>query len=81
MRLQLTSTKYWDGRELLDRYSKLRNYGFKLEGTYKHELAYITVKTLDDILRLLAEIDRPIILTYDYERGIYTAEIYDDYRE
>lgn len=77
MKLQLTSMRYWDGRELLDRYSKLRNYGFKLEGTYKHEFAYITVETLDDILRLLAEIEKPIILEYDYELGIYTAEIYD----
>lgn len=81
MKVYILSTRYYGGYELFDRYPLLKNYGFELVGHSRHQMAYITLNDLNDILKLTAELDTPVILSYDYDHGTYRLEIYDDYRE
>jgi hypothetical protein len=50
-------------------------------GNSRHQIAYITVNDLNDLLKFIAELEIPVIFWYDYDNGTYNAEIYDDYRE
>lgn len=81
MKVYIISTVTRGGHELFDRYPLLKNYGFELVGNSRHQKAYITLNNLDDILRLTAEFDVPVVMSYDHENGTYMLEIYDDYRE
>lgn len=81
MKVYALSSKYYGCYELFDRYPLLKNYGFELVGNSRHQMAYISLNDLDDILKLTAELDKPVILSYDNDNGTYSLEIYDDYRE
>ena len=81
MKVRILSTKYYDNKEMLDKYSLLRNYGFEMVGNSRHQIAYITVNDLDGLLKFIAELEIPVIFWYDYDNGRYDAEIYDDCRE
>lgn len=81
MKVRILSTKYYDNKEMLDKYPLLRNYKFEMVGNFRHQIAYITVNDLDDFLKFIAELEIPVIFWYDYDNGTYDAEIYDDYRE
>ena len=81
MKVCILSTKYYDNKEMLDKYPLLRSYGFEMIGSSKHQIAYITVKDLDNLLKFIAELEIPVIFWYDYDNGTYNAEIYDDCRE
>lgn len=78
MKVRILSTKYYDNKEMLDKYPLLRNYKFEMVGNSRHQIAYITV---NDLLKFIAELEIPVIFWYDYDNGTYNAEIYDDYRE
>lgn len=81
MKVRILSAKYYDSREMLDKYPLLRNYGFEMVGNSGHQVAYITVNDLDNLLRFIAELEIPVIFWYDYDNGRYDIEIYDDYIE
>lgn len=81
MKVRILSTKYYDNKEILDKYPLLRNYKFEMVGNSRHQIAYITVNDLNDLLKFIAELEIPVIFWYDYDNGTYNAEIYDDYRE
>lgn len=81
MKVRILSVEYHDSREMLDKYPLLRNYGFEMIGNSRHQIAYITVNDLDDLLRFIAELEIPVVFWYDYDNGTYDIEIYDDYRE
>lgn len=81
MKVRILSTKYYDNKEMLDKYPLLRNYKFEMVGNSRHQVAYITVKDLDNLLKFIAELEIPVIFWYDYDNGTYNAEIYDDCRE
>lgn len=81
MKVRILSTKYYDNKEMLYNYPLLRSYGFEMIGNSRHQIAYITVKDLDNLLKFIAELEIPVIFWYDYDNGTYNAEIYDDYRE
>ena len=81
MKVRILSTKYYDNKEMLDKYPLLRSYGFEMIGNPRHQIAYITVKDLDNRLKFSAELEIPVIFWYDYDNGTYNAEIYDDCRE
>lgn len=81
MKVRILSVEYHDSREMLDKYPLLRNYGFEMIGNFRHQIAYITVNDLDDLLRFIAELEIPVVFWYDYDNGTYDIEIYDDYRE
>ena len=78
MKVRILSTKYYDNKEMLDKYPLLRRYGFEMIGNYRHQIAYITMNSLDDLLGFIAEIDMQVVIWYNYEQGIYYMEIYDD---
>ena len=78
MKVRILSTKYYDNKELLDKYPLLRRYGFEMIGNSRHQIAYITMNSLDDLLGFIAEIDMQVVIWYNYEQGIYYMEIYDD---
>ena len=78
MKVRILSTKYYDNKEMLDKYPLLRNYGFEMIGNSRHQIAYITMNSLDDLLGFIAEIDMQVVIWYNYEQGIYYMEIYDD---
>ena len=78
MKVRILSTKYYDNKEMLDKYPLLRRYGFEMIGYSKHPIAYITMNSLDDLLGFIAEIDMQVVIWYNYEQGIYYMEIYDD---
>lgn len=81
MKVRILSTKYYDNKEMLDKYPLLRSYGFEMVGNSRHQIAYITVNDLDCLLKFIAELEIPVIFWYDYDNGTYDAEIYDDCRE
>lgn len=81
MKVHILSTKYYDKKEMLDKYPLLRNYKFEMVDNSKHQIAYITVNDLNNLLKFIAELEIPVIFWYDYDNGTYNAEIYDDYRE
>ena len=81
MKVRILSTKYYDNKEMLAKYPLLRSYGFEMIGNSRHQVAYITVNDLNDLLKFVAELEIPVIFWYDYDNGRYNAEIYDDYRE
>lgn len=78
MKVRILSTKYYDNKEMLDKYPLLRRYGFEMIGNSRHQMAYITMNSLDDLLGFIAEIDMQVVIWYNYEQGIYYMEIYDD---
>ena len=78
MKVRILSTKYYDNQEMLDKYPLLRRYGFEMIGNSRHQIAYITMNSLDDLLGFIAEIDMQVVIWYNYEQGIYYMEIYDD---
>lgn len=78
MKVRILSTKYYDNKEMLDKYPLLRRYGFEMIGNSRHQIAYITMNNLDDLLGFIAEIDMQVVIWYNYEQGIYYMEIYDD---
>ena len=78
MKVRILSTKYYDNKEMLDKYPLLRRYGFEMIGNSRHQIAYITMNSLDDLLSFIAEIDMQVVIWYNYEQGIYYMEIYDD---
>lgn len=78
MKVRILSTKYYDNKEMLDKYPLLRRYGFEMIGNSRHQIAYITMNSLDDLLGFIAEIDMQVVIWYNYEQGIYYMEIYDD---
>lgn len=78
MKIRILSTKYYDNKEMLDKYPLLRRYGFEMIGNSRHQIAYITMNSLDDLLGFIAEIDMQVVIWYNYEQGIYYMEIYDD---
>ena len=78
MKVRILSTKYYDNKEMLDKYPLLRRYGFEMIGNSRHQMAYITMNNLDDLLGFIAEIDMQVVIWYNYEQGIYYMEIYDD---
>ena len=78
MKVRILSTKYYDNKEMLDKYPLLRRYGFEMIGDSRHQMAYITMNSLDDLLGFIAEIDMQVAIWYNYEQGIYYMEIYDD---
>lgn len=78
MKVRILSTKYYDNKEMLDKYPPLRRYGFEMIGNSRHQIAYITMNSLDDLLGFIAEIDMQVAIWYNYEQGIYYMEIYDD---
>ena len=78
MKIRILSTKYYDNKEMLDKYPLLRRYGFEMIGNSRHQMAYITMNSLDDLLGFIAEIDMQVAIWYNYEQGIYYMEIYDD---
>ena len=78
MKVRILSTKYYDNKEMLDKYPLLRKYEFEMIGNSRHQLAYITMNSLDDLLGFIAEIDMQVVIWYNYEQGIYYMEIYDD---
>lgn len=78
MKVRILSTKYYDNKEMLDKYPLLRRYGFEMIGNSRHQIAYITMNSLDDLLGFIAEIDMQVAIWYNYEQGIYYMEIYDD---
>ena len=78
MKVRILSTKYYDNKEMLDKYPLLRRYGFEMIGNSRHQMAYITMNSLDDLLGFIAEIDMQVAIWYNYEQGIYYMEIYDD---
>lgn len=78
MKVRILSTKYYDNKEMLDKYPMLRRYGFEMIGNSRHQIAYITMNSLDDLLGFIAEIDMQVVIWYNYEQGIYYMEIYDD---
>ena len=78
MKVRILSTKYYDNKEMLDKYPLLRRYGFEMIGNSRHQMAYITINNLDDLLGFIAEIDMQVVIWYNYEQGIYYMEIYDD---
>ena len=78
MKVRILSTKYYDNKEMLDKYPMLRKYGFEMIGNSRHQMAYITMNSLDDLLGFIAEIDMQVAIWYNYEQGIYYMEIYDD---
>ena len=78
MKVRILSTKYYDNKEMLDKYPMLRRYGFEMIGNSRHQMAYITMNSLDDLLGFIAEIDMQVVIWYNYEQGIYYMEIYDD---
>ena len=78
MIIRILSTKYYDNKEMLDKYPLLRRYGFEMIGNSRHQMAYITMNNLDDLLGFIAEIDMQVVIWYNYEQGIYYMEIYDD---
>ena len=78
MKVRILSTKYYDNKEMLDKYPLLRRYGFEMIGNSRHQIAYITMNSLDDLLGFSAEIDMQVVIWYNYEQGIYYMEIYDD---
>lgn len=81
MKVRILSTKYYDNKEMLYNYPLLRSYGFEMIGNSRRQIAYITVKDLDNLLKFIAELEIPVIFWYDYDNGTYNAEIYDDCRE
>lgn len=81
MKVYVFSTACYGGYELFDRYPLLKKYGFELVGHSRHQMAYITLNDLNDILKLIAELDVPVIMSYDHDNGTYSLEIYDDCRE
>ena len=81
MKVRILSTKYYDNKEMLDKYPLLTNYKFEMVSNSRHQIAYITVKDLDNLLKFIAELEIPVIFWYDYDNGTYNAEIYDDCRE
>ena len=78
MKVRILSTKYYDNKEMLDKYPMLRRYRFEMIGNSRHQIAYITMNSLDDLLGFIAEIDMQVVIWYNYEQGIYYMEIYDD---
>ena len=78
MKIRILSTKYYDNKEMLDKYPLLRRYGFEMIGNSRHQIAYITMNSLDDLLGFISEIDMQVVIWYNYEQGIYYMEIYDD---
>lgn len=78
MKVRILSTKYYDNKEMLDKYPLLRRYGFEMIGNSRHQIAYITMNSIDDLLGFIAEIDMQVVIWYNYEQGIYYMEIYDD---
>ena len=78
MKVRILSTKYYDNKEMLDKYPLLRRYGFEMIGNSRHQMAYIAMNSLDDLLGFIAEIDMQVVIWYNYEQGIYYMEIYDD---
>ena len=78
MKVRILSTKYYDNKEMLDKYPLLRRYGFEMIGNSRHQIAYITMNSLDDLLGFIAEIDMQVVIWYNYEQGIYYMEVYDD---
>lgn len=81
MKVRILSAEYYDSREMLDKYPLLRNYGFEMVGNSRHQVAYLTINDLDDLLKFIAELEIPVIFWYDYDNGTYDIEIYDDYIE
>ena len=41
----------------------------------------IIIPTLEDLLLLLAKVNHELIISMDEDTGLYTIEIYDDWRE
>ena len=70
MKVRILSTKYYDNKEMLDKYPMLRRYGFEMIGNSRHQMAYITMNSLDDLLGFIAEIDMQVVIWYNYEQGI-----------
>lgn len=72
------SGTYRDGR-LLDEYPCLKEFGWKLiehgENPFMRYTAFIEINTLEDLQKLQAAVEDPLIFTED------EIEIYDDYRE
>lgn len=56
MKVRILSTKYYDNKEMLDKYPLLRNYKFEMVGNSRHQIAYITVNDLNDLLKFIAEL-------------------------
>ena len=81
MKVRILSTKYYDNKEMLDKYPLLRNYEFEMIGNSRRQVAYLTINDLDCLLKFIAELEIPVIFWYDYDNGTYNAEIYDDCRE
>ena len=45
------------------------------------ECYFVNIETLDDLLKLMKEVNEQLILTYKPTDNLYSIEIYDDYRE
>ena len=45
------------------------------------DLYFVNIETIDDLLKLMKEVNERIILSYTPQDNLYSIEIYDDYRE
>lgn len=45
------------------------------------DLYFVNIETIDDLLKLMKEVNEEIILSYEPRDNLYSIEIYDDYRE
>ena len=77
----------WD--EVLERYPELEEFGYGEETIWERDFhnrevvkkkPYITVESLDDLVKLRRLIKKPLIFD-QYDDDSYYIEIYDGYRE
>lgn len=75
--------------DFLTEYPALNNYGlevveeeeFYAGSTHHVKRAYITIDSIDRLLKLIEDVNEPIIIHRDEEKGHRVIEIYDGYRE
>lgn len=81
MKVRLTRTDWTSEEKLSEAYPILKTYpSFEDHKDNWSHFAYIELNTMEDLCKLIEDLDEELVVDYDEEFG-RTIEIYDDYRE
>ena len=93
MRFEITATYSNGPKCLLDEYPVLKNYGLTLEQVTRtwesingnqsrvDDVCFVELNEFEDLIRLIRDVENPVVISQSYWDSNFEIEIYDGYRE
>lgn len=83
MRCKLNCVSRWKGKDIIEKYPVVNNYNPIVDYPYPNPQAERLTIEVIDLVKFYDDIGEDIIISKGYcgNDGMYSLEIYDDYRE